>query len=89
MFLIPCGNHAQLGGGSDAEILMSTLTYGWVEHCSEVAGCRTSFFQDKYFLCLISAIVFCLMTRDEHFECFDECICFHYILHVLHICECF
>ena len=38
--LIPCGNHAQLGGGSVAERLMSTLAYGWVECCSDVAGCR-------------------------------------------------
>ena len=32
-------NHAQLGGGSVAERLMSTMAYGWVEHCSDVAGC--------------------------------------------------
>ena len=68
MFLIPCGYHAQLGGGSDAEILMSALTYGWVEHCSEVAGCVISLFQDKYFLCVIFATVFCLMNCDEHVE---------------------
>ena len=39
--------------------------------------------KDKYFLCVISTTVFCLMNCDEHVECFDECICFHYILHVL------
>ena len=32
-------NHAQLGGGSVAERLMSTLAYGWVERYSDVAGC--------------------------------------------------
>ena len=37
--LIPCGNNAQLGGGSVAEGLMSTLAYGWVERCSDLAGC--------------------------------------------------
>ena len=37
MFLIPCGNHAQLGGGSIAERLMSALAYGWVERCNAVA----------------------------------------------------
>ena len=89
MFLIHCGNHAQLGGGSAAERLMSALTYGWVEFCSDVAGCGTRLFQDKYFLCVIYANVFCLMNCDEHVECFDECICFRYILHVLHICVCF
>ena len=39
MFLIPWGNHAQLEGGSAAERLMSTLAYGWVERCSDIAGC--------------------------------------------------
>ena len=43
MFLIPCGNHAQLGGGSVAEILMSTLAYGWVERCSDIGSYETSF----------------------------------------------
>ena len=38
--LVPYGNHAQLGGGSDAERLRSMLAYVWVEHCSDVAGCR-------------------------------------------------
>ena len=36
---LPLENHAQLGGGSVAERLMSTLAYGWVERCSDVAGC--------------------------------------------------
>ena len=31
-------NHAQLEGGSDAERLMSTLAYGWVEHCNDIAS---------------------------------------------------
>ena len=89
MFLIPYGNHPHLSGGSVSEILMSTLAYGWVECCSDIACCKTRFFQDKYFLCVISATVFCLMNCDEHVECFDECIFFRYILHVLYIVECF
>ena len=32
-------NHAQLGGGSVAKRMISTLAYGWVERCSDVAGC--------------------------------------------------
>ena len=36
------GNHAQLMGGNAAERLRITLAYGWVERCSDVAGCRTS-----------------------------------------------
>ena len=58
---------------------MIALAYVWVEHCRDVAGCGTSLFQDKYFLCVVSATVFCLMNCDEHVECFDECIFFHYI----------
>ena len=41
-------NHAQLGGGSVVECLMSTLAYGWVERCSDVVGCDTNLFHDKY-----------------------------------------
>ena len=41
--LVPCGNHAQLGGGGDAEKLMSTLAYGWVERYGDIASCGTSF----------------------------------------------
>ena len=44
MFLIPWGTHAQLGDGSVAKRLMSTLAYGWVECCNDITGCRTSFF---------------------------------------------
>ena len=36
------GNHAQLRGGSVAERLRSTLTYGWVERCSHVVGYGTN-----------------------------------------------
>ena len=88
MFLIPCGYHAQIGGGSDAEILMSALAYAWVECCSDISGCRTSFFQEKYFLCVISATISCLMNCDEHVECFDECIYFHCIIAIVCICVC-
>ena len=69
------GNHAQLGGGSVAERLRSTLAYGWVERCSNVAGCRRVLHQKisihDYF---ISAnYIFCL-NYDEHVECW-KCIC--------------
>ena len=37
--LVPFGNHAQLGGGNDAERLRSTLAYGWVECCNDIASC--------------------------------------------------
>ena len=46
--LVPYGNHAQLEGGSDAERVRSTLAYGWVEHCSDVASCREAYSQYKY-----------------------------------------
>ena len=41
-------NHAQLGGGSDAERLMSTLAYGWVERCKNIASCGEASCQDTY-----------------------------------------
>ena len=46
--LVPYGNHAQLGGGSDAERVRSTLAYGWVECCSNIASCGEDYSQDKY-----------------------------------------
>ena len=57
-FLSALWNHAQLGGGSDVEILMSTLAYGWVEHCSDVASWGPNYFPDKYSLVFNSVNVF-------------------------------
>ena len=42
LFPISLWNYAQLRGGSDAKRLMSTLAYGWVERCSDVASCGLS-----------------------------------------------
>ena len=42
--LVPYGNHAQLGGGIDAERVRSTLADVWVECCSDITSCRESFF---------------------------------------------
>ena len=39
-------------GCSGGEILMSTLAYGWVERCNDLASCGTDSFQDKYLLCI-------------------------------------
>ena len=58
MFLIPCGNHPQLGGGSVVEILMSTLAYGWVERCSDVAGCGMSSYQMSILVHFTSTTIF-------------------------------
>ena len=41
-------NHAELRGDSDSKRLMSTLAYGWVEHCNNVASCGLTSFPDKY-----------------------------------------
>ena len=46
--LVPCGNHAHLGGGSDAERVRSTLAYGWVERCSDIASYGEGSSKDKY-----------------------------------------
>ena len=61
------GNQAHLGGGSVAERLRSTLAYGWVEHCSDVAGYGMNSSQDKY-SCLfhLCNYIYYLMDYDEH-----------------------
>ena len=58
--LVPCGNHAQLRGGSDAERVRSTLAYGWVERCSDIASCREVSSQDKY-SCILSLQLYFFM----------------------------
>ena len=45
--LVPCGKHAQLGGGSGAERLIIPLAYGWVERCNDIASCGTTHLHDK------------------------------------------
>ena len=42
LFFSSLWNHARLRGGSDAESLTSTLAYGWVERCSDVASFGTT-----------------------------------------------
>ena len=61
-------NHAQLRGGSVAKRLRSTLAYGWVEHCSDVAGCRTSSYKISNIVYFTSAILFIVDDYDEHVE---------------------
>ena len=51
-------NHAQLGGGSVADKLRSTLAYGWVERCSNVAGCRPVMYKISVLDHFASAITF-------------------------------
>ena len=51
-------NHAQLEGGNVVERLMSTLAYGWVECCSDVAGCGTSSYQMSILNYFVSAFIF-------------------------------
>ena len=50
LFLHSLWDQACLGGGSDSDILMSTLAYGCVEHCSDIASCSTMQSQDNYLL---------------------------------------
>ena len=61
-------NHAQLGGGSVVERLMSTLAYGWVERCSDVAGCGTNYYKIGNIVYFTSAIIFSVNGYDEHAE---------------------
>ena len=72
MLLIPWGNHAQLGGGTVAEILKSTLAYGWEEHCSDIASCRTSSVHDKCScLCYSLQLYLLFNENDEHAKCLN------------------
>ena len=68
MFLIPWEDHAQLGGGSVAGRLRSTLAYGWVERCNDVAGCGTSSYKISNLVYFTSAILFTVNDYDEHVE---------------------
>ena len=52
------GNHAQLGGGNVAKILMSMLAYGLVELCSDMAGCGTSSYQMSILVHIASTFTF-------------------------------
>ena len=58
-------NHAQLGGGSVAEILRSTLAYGWVEQ---------ALYKISNFGYFTSAILFTVNDHDEHVDCLYECM---------------
>ena len=78
---------------------MSTLAYGWVEHCSDIVGCGTTLSQDKYFILFNLCNCICLINYYEHVEClnvnemyflsmFNElyiyiCISFQCILYVM------
>ena len=67
-------NHAQLGGGSVAERLRSTLAYGLVEHCSDVAGCGRVLHKISDLVHFASANILSVNECDEHVECLYECM---------------
>ena len=67
-------NHAQLGGGSVAERLRSMLAYGWVERCSDVAGCRMSSYKISNLVYFTSVFLFTINYHDEHVECLYDCM---------------
>ena len=66
--LVRCGNDAHLKGGSDVERVRSTLSYGWVERCSDVAGCETNYYKISNLVHFTSAIIFSINECDEHVE---------------------
>ena len=70
ILLVPysLGSHAQLGGGSVAERSKSTLAYGWVERCSDVAGYGMSSYKISNLVYFTSAILFTVNDYDEHVE---------------------
>ena len=65
-------NHAQLKGRNVAERLRSTLAYGWVERCSDVAGCGTNSYKISNLVYFTSAILFTINDYDEHVESLYE-----------------
>ena len=69
--LFPYENHAQLEDGSDAKRVRSTLAYGWVERCNNIASCGEASLEDKY-LCVNLCIRICLMKYDEHVNVLNE-----------------
>ena len=95
VFLIPWGNHAQLEHGSVAERSKSTFAYGWVERCSNIDGCTTSFSKDKYSClfkfcnCIFLWIIMKLSWTCWMYEYVEWMIFFHCIYHVhliMHMC---
>ena len=63
MFLIPWGNHVQLGAGSVAERLRITLAYSWVECCSDRASCETTSSFKISILCCVISVMYLLMNE--------------------------
>ena len=89
VLLIPWENHAQLGGGSAVERLMSTLAYVWVEHCIDIAGCGMSFTSKISILVFNSLYLHLIMNYNEHVNEWNGllpmcvkylCICACYLL---------
>ena len=74
MFPYSLENHAHLEGGNAAERLRSTLAYGWVECCSDVAGCGMSSYKISNLVYFTSATLFTVNDYDEHVECLYECM---------------
>ena len=74
MFPYSLEDHAQLGGGSVAERLRSMLAYGWVERCSDVAGCGMNLHKISDLVHFTSATIIFVNVDDEHVNaCMSEC----------------
>ena len=52
---------------------MSTLAYGWVERCSDVAGCGWILHQK------ISAVVYFISVIYTDVKCWNVYVCFHWL----------
>ena len=82
-------NHAQLRGGSVAERLRSTLAYGWVECCSDIAGCGTSSYKISNLVYFTPAIILLLMNMVNMLnECLYECMLLLVCMINNYICVC-
>ena len=83
-------NHAQLGGGSVAERLMSKLAYGWVERCSDVAGCEWILHQEISAAGYSISANFILMLNELMMNMINAgmYVCFHCMIEDKCICVC-
>ena len=90
VFLSSLWNHARVGGDSDAKSLTSTLAYGWVEHCNNVASCETTQSQDKYLLLFfLTYLCICISFNKLWWThgMLVWLICFCYIIAtIMHLC---
>ena len=67
-------------GGSASERLMSTLAYGWVECCSDVASCGSASFKISILVLNLCKLLVLWIKRNM-MNVLNECFCFRCRMH--------